>query len=378
LVLAAGGEGAAGYLSSAELYDPASSSWLAAGPMAAPQAYQSASLLSNGRVLLAGGSPDAGYEMTVSQLFTTAIMQDCTLTFTSAGGGTLQGVPVQKLAQGGSASFLRALPASGYQFVTWSGSAGFLATAANPLTVTNVSADLTITANFAASVSGSCGSSNGAALSALPGTGLCAAGSASAVTGSGPWSWSCLGSYGGTTAHCSASTATQTLNLTVSGSGSGTVLSTPAGVAGNVSSSATFATGTTIALHASAAQFSLCSAWQGDCTVNGGGDCLITMSGSQNAAIVFTRDLIHLARIGDSSSYYPTLQAAYDMAPAGGSVKIWGTSFTENLAADQNKAVTFAGGYNGGYTSNASLTVLKGVLKIKRGALTVDRLVIRP
>ena len=378
MVLVAGGQGADGYLSSAELYDPAGNSWLAAGPMAAPQAYQSASLLSDGRVLLAGGSPDAGYQMTVSQLFTAGVTKDYTLSFTTAGGGTLHGVPLQKLAQGASATSLSALPAGGYQFVNWSGTGGFQATSANPLTIANVSADLTITAHFAASVSGSCGSSNGAALSVLPGAGLCSSGSASVVAGSGPWSWSCLGSYGGTTANCSATTATQTLNLTVSGTGSGTIVSSPAGIAANVSSSATFATGTTLALHASAAEFSLCSAWQGDCTVNGAGDCVVTMNTTGNVGIFFTRDLTHVTRIGETSSYYPTLQAAYDNAPAGGTVKAWGASFTENLAVDQVKAIVFLGGYNSGYTGNANFSVLKGTLKIKKGTLAVDRLVLRP
>jgi hypothetical protein len=39
---------------------------------------------------------------------------------------------------------------------------------------------------------------------------LCSAGTASAVSGTGPWTWSCGGSNGGTTASCSASLATPT------------------------------------------------------------------------------------------------------------------------------------------------------------------------
>jgi hypothetical protein len=52
---------------------------------------------------------------------------------------------------------------------------------------------------------GECGTSNGESLTTAPATNLCSAGSASAVSGSGPWSWSCAGSNGGTTAYCSAS-----------------------------------------------------------------------------------------------------------------------------------------------------------------------------
>ena len=52
-------------------------------------------------------------------------------------------------------------------------------------------------------INGQCGSANGVAVSTAPTTNLCSAGTASAVTGSGPWAWNCLGSNGGTTACCS-------------------------------------------------------------------------------------------------------------------------------------------------------------------------------
>ncbi|MFA6330185.1 MAG: carboxypeptidase regulatory-like domain-containing protein [Candidatus Micrarchaeia archaeon] len=56
-------------------------------------------------------------------------------------------------------------------------------------------------------VNGACGSSNGANVYSAPSSGLCNAGTASAVSGSGPWSWTCTGPYGGTTASCSANKA---------------------------------------------------------------------------------------------------------------------------------------------------------------------------
>jgi hypothetical protein len=61
-------------------------------------------------------------------------------------------------------------------------------------------------------VNGSCGPANGVAVSIAPTANLCSAGTASAVTGSGPWAWSCLGSNGGTTASCSAPLTQQTIN----------------------------------------------------------------------------------------------------------------------------------------------------------------------
>jgi chitodextrinase len=66
-------------------------------------------------------------------------------------------------------------------------------------------------------VNGVCGSANGMALSAAPTANLCSVGTATSVTGTGPWAWSCTGANGGTTASCSAtlaSTPTSISNMT--------------------------------------------------------------------------------------------------------------------------------------------------------------------
>ncbi|MCX6761421.1 MAG: hypothetical protein NTY33_01035 [Candidatus Moranbacteria bacterium] len=60
-------------------------------------------------------------------------------------------------------------------------------------------------------INGLCGSANNQAVSSAPTSNLCLAGTASAVTGTGLWNWTCAGTGGGTTASCSA---------TKSGSGS--------------------------------------------------------------------------------------------------------------------------------------------------------------
>jgi hypothetical protein len=74
----------------------------------------------------------------------------------------------------------------------------------------------TTTRNFALSassdtdpVNGQCGSSDGQAQGAAPATGLCTTGIGSTVTGTGPWSWTCNGTYGGSTANC-----TSTIDIT--------------------------------------------------------------------------------------------------------------------------------------------------------------------
>jgi hypothetical protein len=55
-----------------------------------------------------------------------------------------------------------------------------------------------------AAVNGVCGSANGVSTKSAPSSGLCSAGNATPVTGSGPWAWNCQGTSGGTTASCSA------------------------------------------------------------------------------------------------------------------------------------------------------------------------------
>lgn len=51
---------------------------------------------------------------------------------------------------------------------------------------------------------GACGSASGVVTSATPAVSLCAAGTPSMVTGSGPWTWTCAGINGGKAASCAA------------------------------------------------------------------------------------------------------------------------------------------------------------------------------
>ncbi len=54
-------------------------------------------------------------------------------------------------------------------------------------------------------VDASCGAANGTSLKSAPFGGLCASGTPTAVEGNGPWNWACNGSGGGVTVSCAAS-----------------------------------------------------------------------------------------------------------------------------------------------------------------------------
>jgi hypothetical protein len=92
---------------------------------------------------------------------------------------------------------------------------------------TSSPASTTVTVAAAAVVNGACGSANGTTASSKPSANLCSAGTSSSVAGSGPWTWSCGGSNGGTTASCNVSLATSTPTPTPTGT------PTPGPVSGN-------------------------------------------------------------------------------------------------------------------------------------------------
>jgi hypothetical protein len=70
-VLVAGGFGGDGSQATAEVYHPALGAWGSAGSMASRRASFTAVLLPNGKVLVAGGhNPDGNYELAGAELFT--------------------------------------------------------------------------------------------------------------------------------------------------------------------------------------------------------------------------------------------------------------------------------------------------------------------
>jgi hypothetical protein len=64
-------------------------------------------------------------------------------------------------------------------------------------------------------LNGACGVSNSGTFPVAPAVDLCISGTASAVTGIGPFNWTCAGNYGGSTASCSATKGADIVRPTV-------------------------------------------------------------------------------------------------------------------------------------------------------------------
>lgn len=72
---------------------------------------------------------------------------ELTVTFASGENGAITGNTSQSVAYNGSTAEVTASPADGFHFVNWTGTGGFASTE-NPLVISNVTANQTITANF--------------------------------------------------------------------------------------------------------------------------------------------------------------------------------------------------------------------------------------
>jgi hypothetical protein len=84
LVAGGGGTGLSGLLATAELYDPASGSWTATGNMNGIRILHTATLLADGKVLVAGGADDIS-ETSVNALATAELYDPVTGSWTATG-----------------------------------------------------------------------------------------------------------------------------------------------------------------------------------------------------------------------------------------------------------------------------------------------------
>jgi len=114
-----------------------------------------ANLCSAGTASAVSGS--GPWDWTCSGIGTGAASDNCRaltlptyqVSLASSTGGSLSGNTSQTVKHGSASTAVTAVPAAGYHFVNWTGSGGFTSTT-NPLAVLNVTATMTIMAQFAA------------------------------------------------------------------------------------------------------------------------------------------------------------------------------------------------------------------------------------
>jgi len=222
-------------------------------------------------------------------------------------------------------------------------------------------------------VNGVCGSSSGATLTAAPTTNLCAAGTPSAVTGSGPWSWTCAGSPGYTTASCSVQIQTWPLTVLFAGTGGGSVSGGMSCVSGSSCPPVAFTHGAPVTLTATPNTFSTFDGWAGACA--GTGSCLLTMNSAKNVTATFTAAT--KAKVGTKG--FTTLQAAYDdpATTTGSIIKLLEGPLTGSFTAVRGVAVKLEGGYSASYDTMSTETSIQGPVKIRGGAVRMRGITVR-
>jgi len=100
-----------------------------------------------------------------------------------------------------------------------------------------------------AAINGTCGISNGAAVSKAPSANLCGSGISTSVSGSGPWTWNCDGTNGGSDVSCSATLLTSVI------SSSGTTIPSAMQIVDSQNNIWTLSSSSTVMMNASAAGY---------------------------------------------------------------------------------------------------------------------------
>ena len=165
-----------------------------------------------------------------------------------------------------------------------------------------------------------------------------------------------------------------TLTVSKSGSGSGTITSSPAGISCGSDCTETYTNGTSVTLTAAPDAGSTFTGWSGG-GCSGTGNCVITMSADAGATAVFDSSSSLPVKIG--STYYSTLQAAYNDAGNGDTIKAQAVVFTENLNINRNISITIEGGYNNDYTVVIGMTSLQGQMTVSNGTVTAKDFVLK-
>jgi hypothetical protein len=174
-----------------------------------------------------------------------------------------------------------------------------------------------------------------------------------------------------------------TLTLTKSGKGTGSVTSNPSGIDCGSTCAANYDSGTSVLLtaHGDAGTSVI---WSGGCAATTGNGtaastCSVTMNSNMTLNAAFIKDIDNKVWIDGTTDYYPSLQAAYDAGAASCTLKARALELAPlAFTLDKGKIVNLEGGYDGTYSGNSGgNTTMNGVLTLKNGSLTLEKLIIK-
>jgi hypothetical protein len=167
------------------------------------------------------------------------------------------------------------------------------------------------------------------------------------------------------------------LQLNFAGNGGGIITINPYGVSYSTNYAEAFPATENLTLHATPNEYSSFTGWTaGPCS--GTGDCTVAMTADTTATASFLLDTAHYVR-NDSggSTYYPSIQAAYNASADNDTIKLWAVTYSEELNCNLPKTITLQGGFNADYTTINGEIVMNGSLTIGNGAIISDGLAIK-
>lgn len=376
------------HITGLEVYDPATDQFSSTGAMGTPRPGHTATLLPNGKVLLAGG---AGNSIEFYDTGDGSTLYPVTVTSSGIGGSITPGtadVPFGEVRQ------YTVTADSGYT-ATVTGCGGTLS--GNTYTTAPIVDACTITGTFqrfytVKATAGAGGKISPAIASVLAGdtakftvtpdsgyvftsvTGSCGGAMTDAATyTTGPITASCK-----ITANFAVA-AFSTVNVVIAGSGSGSVNSTPNdpvnGIACTPKCSSTQTVGSSFTLNATSGGNSEFGGWGDACSGCGTSlACLVSFDVTKSCSATFTQRL--LARIG--TTYYESIFAAYAKAVSGALIEAQTTTFIGDLLLNRGIAIKVKGGFDANYGATPTgVTTVQGKVTIVTGSLMVERLVIR-
>jgi hypothetical protein len=168
------------------------------------------------------------------------------------------------------------------------------------------------------------------------------------------------------------------LTLSFSGDGAGSVTGgMNCSTAGNCPA-APFLPGDQVSLKAVPGIDALFTGWSGDCSA-AGDTCTVNMSAPRSVTAAFAvLPPVWVGPYTTAASYFRTVTDAYRSVATGAKIKMKAVTLTENVTIDRAVAVTLQGGYGSGFAGNAGKrSVLKGALKIRKGAVVVEGVAVR-